>query len=67
MKDQTRNLNPHKPARAAMFMYGAEYARQGGGSMDFWDGLDRRRKELCRQLVSEVIASRSEKDSEASR
>jgi hypothetical protein len=34
-----RNLNPHKPARAAMWLWGKEYSQQGGGSMDFWDGL----------------------------
>jgi hypothetical protein len=54
MKDQTRNLNPHKPAVAAMFIYGAEYSRQGGGSMDFWDQLSDHRKNVCRRLVKKI-------------
>ena len=54
MSDQTRNLNPHKPAVAAMFMYGDEYAAQGGGSMDFWDRLSPTRKNVCRDLVAKI-------------
>lgn len=54
MSDQTRNLNPHKPAVAAMCIWGAEYARQGGGSMDFWDRLDESRRRIARELVEYI-------------
>ena len=52
-----RNLSPHKPAKAAMFIYGERYSRFGGGSMDFWDSLTKYEKNVCRRLVSEVAAS----------
>lgn len=51
-----RNLNPHKPAVAAMWLYGAEYAAQGGGSMDFWDRLDESRKRICRDFLERLKA-----------
>ena len=57
MKEQEqihRNNDPHKPAVAAMYMWGAEYARQGGGSMDFWDKLSASRKTICRELVARL-------------
>lgn len=50
-----RNLRPSSEAVAAMYLYGAEYAAQNGGSMDFWDSLDESRKQLCRRLVLEII------------
>ena len=50
----TRNLNPHKAAVVAMFIYGGAYAAQGGGSMDFWDGLDDRLKRVCRDCVARM-------------
>jgi hypothetical protein len=54
MKDQTRNLNPHKAAIVAMLLYSSSYAAQGGGSMDFWDGLPKQKKILCRDLVDRI-------------
>ena len=54
MRDQTRNLNPHKAARVAMYLYGHAYAAQRGGSMDFWDDLPEGRKNVCRKLVAEL-------------
>ncbi len=54
MDDETRmkrNLNPHVEARLAMFVWGSEYSKQHGGSMDFWDKLSESRKELCREQV----------------
>lgn len=60
MKDQRRNLNPHKPAVAAMFIYGADYAAQGGGSMDFWDALSAYRKTVCREAVRKILDARHE-------
>lgn len=56
-RDQ-RNLNPHAAAVAAMYLYGAEYAAQRGGSMDFWDGLDDRRKRICCELVFKIAQAR---------
>lgn len=55
-----RNLNPHKPAVVAMFMYSREYAAQGGGSMDFWDRLDESRKDLCRDLLERLKSAPDE-------
>ena len=54
MRDQTRNLNPHKPARAAMWLFGKRYAAQGGGSMDFWGRLSESDKRMCRELVADI-------------
>jgi hypothetical protein len=59
-KRNLRNLNPHKPAVAARFLWGKEYAAQGGGSMDFWDRLDQSRKRLCRDLVERIKAAPDE-------
>jgi hypothetical protein len=55
-----RNLDPHKPARAAMWLWGERYSQQGGGSMDFWDGLTKSEKELCRRMVREIEKARPE-------
>jgi hypothetical protein len=60
MRDQTRNLNPHKPARAAMWLWGAEYSAQEGGSMDFWDRLSLHRKNIARRLVKDIEEGRPE-------
>lgn len=60
MKNQKRNLNPHKAAVAAMYVWGAAYARQGGGSMDFWDALSERDKDVCRRLVKDIEKARKE-------
>lgn len=60
MKDQSRNLNPHAEATAAMYLWGTEYAAQKGGSMDFWDSLSDHRKSICRDLVAQVKLRPSE-------
>ena len=52
--DQTRNLNPIPEALVAMIIWGKEYSQQGGGSMDFWDGLDADRKHRCVCVVSRI-------------
>jgi hypothetical protein len=50
-----RNINPTAEAYIAMNLWGDEYAhKQRGGSMDFWDSLDERRKERCRELAQRV-------------
>lgn len=55
-----RDLNPHKPARFAMWLWGDRYARSGKGSMGFWDSLHHHEKNLCRQAVAEITAAREE-------
>lgn len=56
-----RNLNPHKPAVAAMWLWGKRYSGQGGGSMDFWDSLTPSEKRLCRDMVKRINEARSER------
>jgi len=58
--DQTRNINKHKAAVAARFLFGREYAAQSGGTMDFWDTLSDSEKNLCRDLVDAINESRDE-------
>ena len=60
MSDQQRNLNPHKAAKTAMFLWPKDYAVFGGGSMDFWDSLSPRQRNYCRDLVRSIEACRSE-------
>lgn len=61
-----RNLNPTPEARVAMIIWGKEYSRQGGGSMDFYDRLDDDRKVRCRLVVRELLMHWSDKrDTEA--
>ena len=64
MENQERNLNPHKPAKAAMWLFGDKYARQRGGSMDFWDSLSQSEKMLCRELIRDVNDARDEQEIE---
>lgn len=60
MKSQQANLNPHKAAVAAMYIYGAAYAKQGGGSMDFWKSLPPSQQDVCRRLVKAIEKARKE-------
>jgi len=53
-----RNLDGHAEAKAAIWMWGEEYAAQGGGVMDFWDGLEPSRKMLMRKMVDEITEAR---------
>lgn len=55
-----RDLNPHKPARIAMWLWGDAYAKSGLGSMGFWDSLTERQRNQCRLCVAEVAAARDE-------
>lgn len=52
-----RNFNPTKEARAAMWLYCKEYAKQSGGSMDFWDRLQPSQKRLCKQMVDDILTA----------
>lgn len=49
-----RNLNPHKWAVAAMWIFGKEYSEQGGGSMDFWESLPASKQRLAKDLVNAI-------------
>lgn len=60
MKDQSRNLNPHKSAVAAMWLFSIDYAAQSGGSMDFWESLSEHQKNLCRRMVSDIEKAQQE-------
>ena len=54
------DLNPHKAARFAMWMWSDAYARKGLGSMGFWSILDEHQQDLCRRAVAEIMAARDE-------
>lgn len=58
-KRDARNLSPHAEAIAAMHLWGAEYAAQSGGSMDFWDGLSLGRQKICQELVDRIKQTES--------
>lgn len=49
-----RNLNAHAEATFARFHWHDSYAKQGGGTMDFWDTLSRPQKAFCRDAVAEI-------------
>lgn len=44
----------HAEAIAARYLWGAEYARQNGGQMDFYESLPESRKAICRCFVDEI-------------
>lgn len=52
--DARRDLNPHKAAVAAMWLFGERYAKLGLGSMGFWDRLTPDEKRLCQRMVQEI-------------
>ena len=60
MEDQTRNLNPHKAARLAMIIWRGEYAKQGGGSMDFWDKIGEAKRQQARHLLKGILEAKDE-------
>jgi len=57
MEDQRRNMNPHRSAKAAMWLYSERYSRLGIGSMNFWDNLTKSEKDTCRRMVAEIERS----------
>ena len=58
--DAMRDLDPHKPARAAMWIFGDRYAKSGLGSMGFWDSLHESEKNIARECVTTIEMSRDE-------
>ena len=59
-KQMMRNLNAHKPALMAKFLYCARYGDQYGGVMDFWDTVSDAERETCRECVQEILDAREE-------
>ncbi len=55
MQDQTRNLNPTPEAVFAMFHWSKDYAKQMGGSMDFYDNLSAEEKKFCKRAVKSIV------------
>lgn len=64
MTREERNLDPHRPARCAMWLYSERYKNQKGGSMDFWDKLTKNEKETCRSMAEQISSTRPESDNE---
>lgn len=57
-----RNMHPHAEAVLAMNLWNDAYAfKQRGGVMDFWDALDERRKNRCRELVDRIVSTKRER------
>ncbi len=54
-----RNLNAHQAATFARIHWGKRYSEQGGGTMDFWDGLSRSEKAFCCEAVAEIKLHRA--------
>lgn len=52
-----RNINPHREARLAMLVWGADYANQRGGSMDFYDRLSDSKKRNLREWCDALDAA----------
>jgi len=50
-----RNINPHKEALLAIYVWGGRYSQQSGGCMDFWDSLSKHDKEICVYGVDTIL------------
>lgn len=55
-----RDLKPHKSAKMAMWLWGANYAASGNGSMGYWDSLSDSAKETARRAVADITAAPDE-------
>jgi len=64
MTKEERNLDPHRPARCAMWLYNDQYTKQKGGSMDFWDKLSDSDKKICRRMAEQISCTRPESNNE---
>jgi hypothetical protein len=53
-KSEKRNINPTAEAVLAMNMWGADYAAQRGGCMDFWDQLAEGEKKRCLEIIDRI-------------
>lgn len=54
-KRMQRNLNPRPPAVFAMYHWSADYAAQGGGTMDFFDSLHPADQKYCNDAVTAIV------------
>lgn len=61
---EQRNLDPHRPARCAMWLYADRYTSQRGGIMDFWDKLSESDKATCRRMAEQIATTRPETETE---
>ena len=59
-----RDIDPHKAARAAMWLFGSDYAASGLGSMGYWTTLNKYRQAMCREMVAEIERARPEKSND---
>jgi hypothetical protein len=64
MEDQTRNLDPHRPAKCAMWLYSDRYSKLGIGSMNFWDRLTDSEKSICTRMAEDIVCTRPKSDDE---
>jgi hypothetical protein len=53
-KQMQRDLNPHKGAVAAMWIYHERYAKQALGSMGFWGSLKPYERDVCMDLLERL-------------
>ena len=54
------DLNPHKSALMAIFIYASRYSQQNLGSMGFWKSLSKSQKSVCREAVERIEKARKE-------
>jgi len=59
-KEDRENINPHKPAVIAMWLWGNLYSEQRGGSMDFWKKLSKSQQETAREMLEAIEKARPE-------
>jgi hypothetical protein len=58
MSPSDPNMNPHAEAIVAMLIYGARYADQNGGCMDFWKTLSAPERMQVRDYVRRIKEAR---------
>ncbi len=54
MDNKIRNLNPHKPAVAATWIWNERYMASGTGAMEFWDSLSESEQVIARKCIDEI-------------
>jgi len=64
IKIEQRNLDPHRPAICAMWLYADRYTSQRVGSMEFWDKLSESDKATCRRMAEQIATTRPETETE---
>jgi hypothetical protein len=58
-----RDLDAHRPAQLATWLWPDEYAKTGRGCMGFWDDLTKRRQRYCRDCLRRLLKCREEEAS----